>query len=381
MFRLRIKNFQIIKRADMTFKPGLNVIVGPTNNGKSAIFRAIEAAIFNKSTDNVITSGERAAAVGVEYNGHSVIWQRDSGRKDFKVTYMIDGQTLTKVGRGLLDEVESALGISEIELLRSKEKINFIKQMSYPFLLDRTPAQLFEFLSLSAEEENLNQILNIMKQDSRSMSESMQVLNGAVDVIKINKFKEKDRYERGKEFISSGEYDWIIKEADRLGKVEDAEKLLNRVKGDRDSIEQMTWKMEKLQRLTEELGEVVKGAGGIKDRLEKNEESYERVLQIAQDVEREERKCQGLADWVHGIGESGLEDLLTSIKELEKNLDIKEKSLRNLWYINEDIVRCEGLYTECDKIIKETVESLKEFKVCPLCGSDISEKFTERCDF
>ena len=110
MFRLRIKNFQIIKRADMTFKPGLNVIVGPTNNGKSAIFRAIEAAIFNKSTDNVITSGERAAAVGVEYNGHSVIWQRDSGRKDFKVTYMIDGQTLTKVGRSVLTCVARPIG-------------------------------------------------------------------------------------------------------------------------------------------------------------------------------------------------------------------------------------------------------------------------------
>ena len=44
-FKTSIKDFQIIKKATLEFTPGLNVIIGPSNNGKTSILKAIKAAL------------------------------------------------------------------------------------------------------------------------------------------------------------------------------------------------------------------------------------------------------------------------------------------------------------------------------------------------
>ena len=46
-FEVSIKDFQIIQNANLTFQRGLNCLIGQSNNGKSAILRAIKAAIYN----------------------------------------------------------------------------------------------------------------------------------------------------------------------------------------------------------------------------------------------------------------------------------------------------------------------------------------------
>ena len=41
-----IKDFQSLKKAYIELTPGITVITGATNNGKSAIIRAIDSALF-----------------------------------------------------------------------------------------------------------------------------------------------------------------------------------------------------------------------------------------------------------------------------------------------------------------------------------------------
>jgi len=42
---LRVKNFRRFEEAALTFKPGLNVIVGENNGGKTAIIDGIRAIL------------------------------------------------------------------------------------------------------------------------------------------------------------------------------------------------------------------------------------------------------------------------------------------------------------------------------------------------
>ena len=37
--KVKVKNYQIIKEAEATFIPGLNIIVGPSNNGKTSFIK------------------------------------------------------------------------------------------------------------------------------------------------------------------------------------------------------------------------------------------------------------------------------------------------------------------------------------------------------
>ena len=52
-----IRDFQIIKKASLTFKPGLTAIIGQSNNGKSAIFRAIKSCVYNEPGATSIRNG------------------------------------------------------------------------------------------------------------------------------------------------------------------------------------------------------------------------------------------------------------------------------------------------------------------------------------
>ena len=75
-FEITIRNFQSLSRASLTCAPGLTVIVGSNNVGKTAIFRAVYAALFNEGTDDQVRQGESGAAVQISYRGHSIIWRR-----------------------------------------------------------------------------------------------------------------------------------------------------------------------------------------------------------------------------------------------------------------------------------------------------------------
>ena len=195
---VQIRNYQRIKKANFVFEPGLNVIVGASNNGKSSTLRAITSALFNLSKDSHITIGETMSVVGIRYNGHDVVWKRDLNLAS-KNSYKIDGKTYTKLGKGQPKEVADALGIFEIDLDDTRERLNFQRQMAYPFLLDRTPSQVFKFMAQSAEEDNLMSIIDQMKTDQNSISATIKANEASMDSIKVALLREKKAFEEIKD--------------------------------------------------------------------------------------------------------------------------------------------------------------------------------------
>lgn len=196
-FVLQIQNYQIIQLAQFEFIPGLNVIVGESNNGKSSVLRAIETAIFNVSRPNHVRLGSDIALVGINYKDSQVIWRRDN-KSQSPVSYKIDGKVYQKLGRNQVDVVSKALGIQEVELDGVKLRLNFQRQMSYPFLLDKSPAQLFKFIVQSAEEDNLMVVLDDMKQDLNSSLATIKSSEAARDSIKEAIIRETTKYDHKK---------------------------------------------------------------------------------------------------------------------------------------------------------------------------------------
>ena len=67
-FKVTLKDFQIIKKANLEFIPGLNVIIGPSNNGKSSILKAIKSCIYTTPGSTPIRAGQNSYTVGLGYN-------------------------------------------------------------------------------------------------------------------------------------------------------------------------------------------------------------------------------------------------------------------------------------------------------------------------
>lgn len=177
--KVSVKDFQIVKSASLEFVPGLTVIQGESNNGKTALFRAIKSCIYNEPGTSNVRIGCKNYMVGIEHKGHKVILQKGENS-----LYLIDGQQYNKIGKQQLPEVANALGIQALSINDNTEKINFWDQMEKPFLLDRNSSELFRFIVDSGEDDNLNNTLRSMVTDKNRLNTEKNLKEGSITTLK-----------------------------------------------------------------------------------------------------------------------------------------------------------------------------------------------------
>ena len=177
--KVSVKDFQIVKSASLEFIPGLTVIQGESNNGKTALFRAIKSCIYNEPGTNNVRTGCKNYMVGIEHKGHKIILQKGENS-----LYLIDGQQYNKIGKTQVPEVANALGINALSINDTTEKINFWDQMEKPFLLDRNSSDLFRFIVDSGEDDNLNSTLREMVHDKNSLNTEKNLKEGSIATLK-----------------------------------------------------------------------------------------------------------------------------------------------------------------------------------------------------
>lgn len=177
--KVSVKDFQIVKSASLEFVPGLTVINGESNNGKSALFRAIKSCIYNEPGTTNVRMGCKNYMVGIEHKGHKVILQKGENS-----LYLIDGKQYNKIGKTQVPEVADALGIKALSINDNTEKINFWDQMEKPFLLDRNSSELFRFIVDSGEDDNLNNTLRSMVTDKNKLNVDKNLKEGSIATLK-----------------------------------------------------------------------------------------------------------------------------------------------------------------------------------------------------
>lgn len=178
--KVQIKNYQAIKEASLEFEPGVTVIIGSSNNGKSSIIRSIEAAINNKGGSNFINYDADNCEVIIEDLGHKIIWSKHKNSN--KSFYNIDGQVLNKIGQKQLEEVGQLLNMSEVQVNNDKFRLNFWKQLDFPFLVGKTHYQLFDFISKSRDQEIISSLEDMTITDIKNTNAELSDLNAKIDL-------------------------------------------------------------------------------------------------------------------------------------------------------------------------------------------------------
>lgn len=146
--RVLIENFQSHERSEFRFAPGLNVIIGPSDNGKSAVLRAIRWALYNepRGTD-FVRSGTRECRVTVTMSdGTEIVRElqvRPSGgaaRSRYIVRVPGEEQQLFEgFGTEVPAEVVRAHGMPQVLLDTDKRVVlSFGSQLEGPFLMAET---------------------------------------------------------------------------------------------------------------------------------------------------------------------------------------------------------------------------------------------------
>lgn len=112
--KIKIENFQSIKNVEFEIDK-YTVLTGPSNSGKSAICRAIEGALFNRTGDGFVRNGEKFSEVTITTDDHEIIWTKGSGKNHYQVSSLLFDKVGTEVPQPILD-----MGFKEVELSRSK---------------------------------------------------------------------------------------------------------------------------------------------------------------------------------------------------------------------------------------------------------------------
>jgi len=175
--KIQIKDYQGIKKASIEAVAGLTAIIGKSNAGKTAIIRAIEDLINNSMGDSEVRIGTDRAVVAVKSKENVVKMIREPG-SNFKTSYVINGETIQKVGRTKIDEVD-LLGLSPVNDLN----LNFIRQEDLPFLIFENPYRIYEFMSQSKSILLLNTSKKV-KEEKKTVDGEIKTKEGQCTYIK-----------------------------------------------------------------------------------------------------------------------------------------------------------------------------------------------------
>lgn len=172
--RLRIQNFQSHQDTELIFHPGVNVIIGSSDHGKSAVIRALYWACHNKpSGDGFRSWWGGDTEVTVEF-------------PDGRVTRLKSGKTKNQYILLTGANVETFNSFNqtvpeEIQALVNMDDLNWHLQMGTPFLLSERPGEVARYLNrivnldvIDRTVSNINRRLRQVQQDTRSRKQQIK---------------------------------------------------------------------------------------------------------------------------------------------------------------------------------------------------------------
>jgi len=178
LVKLIINNFQSHRHTEIDFSKGVNVIVGQSDSGKSAIFRALNWVIHNRPTGDAFRSiwgGE--TFVTLILDNHTVTRLKS----DSKNMYIVDSQEFTAFGTSVPEEVIKALNIGSI---------NTQFQLDRPYLISETPGAVATHFNSIANFEQIDKSMVFVDKNIRAFNSKVKEINETIE----NKKEELNTY-------------------------------------------------------------------------------------------------------------------------------------------------------------------------------------------
>ena len=379
-FSIKIYNYQSLSEADIKLESGLTIITGATNNGKSAIVRAIESAIFNDGSDDYIKAGTDGLAVVLSNGVHTAVYKRSRKKGTDKTTYQFDGgEVQQKVGRIQLPEMEQLFNIREVRLQNNQKcRLNFWNQNEKPFLMDKTAGQLYEFLSISYSEKYLD-ALKRMSLDIKDEETETKKLTASIDIVKKELSLKNEILDRNVGFMFV--YDEImslrnesscLERAERVGveiqhineRLNSSRKRLHKITAHANEHSNLTSSLMKQMELVQDLERKVTNLSVTENAVRSTRAIfYERQSRL-KELPRLKISTAQHSALFERIAELGrLNQWISLCRQVSAKFIATE---RRVFLLKEKI---KELDAELSKVNKELVEFKNTVGVCPVCGS------------
>jgi DNA repair protein SbcC/Rad50 len=334
--RIEIRNFQSHRKLVLEFDPHVTTIIGDSDQGKSAILRALRWVATNKPKGNeFIHHDSKFSRVTIQVDEHRVTRKRSLSKN----TYTLNDNEFSAIGHDVPKEIASVLNVTEL---------NFQDQHDSPF-----------WFSLSAPEvsRRLNEIVDLSIIDHT-------LTNIASEIRKTNAEKE----------VVQKRLDLAVAERTRLKWVDKAHLEL-------ENIERLASKQKHCEGQVNQLQELVSASQTLMEYIRKLKDWKRDATPLIKLGEEWGRGCKveqelnGLVKQIRNF--SHLADIeLPSTEELDKTVQsIKQKQKRvdELTALVYDIHQNQLDAQSHKRAAQEAKAQLKKEMgdVCALCGQEI----------
>ncbi len=187
--RIELTNFMSHRHTVIEPGPGLTVLVGPNNCGKSAVAAALQILCTNENSTYVVRHGARDCQILVTTDdGNEVAWRRQKAP-----SYTINGQKFDRLGMGGLPaELHQALRLPKVDAGNNTDfDVHFGLQKSPIFLLGSTGSHAAKFFAASSDVIRLVEIqkrhkdkLSDSKKEKKDLEKKSKQLNAELELLK-----------------------------------------------------------------------------------------------------------------------------------------------------------------------------------------------------
>lgn len=197
--KLKIENFQSLEGVnEFNFNPGVTMVVGASNSGKTAIIRALRGLILNyissSKAKKYITHFKDNLQVDLELdNKINYSWYKDSKNTLYKIGDL-ENHTEREFEKSGNDDLESICDKAGIEfpfVIRDKKLINtYTEKDSLPFPFDLNDVELFKMFEELYNVSSSGIIFKFMKtletktnSEIKSTKEQIEIDRGKIEKI------------------------------------------------------------------------------------------------------------------------------------------------------------------------------------------------------
>ena len=347
---LHIKNFQSHKDSRLDFHPGVNVIVGASDSGKTSIIRALRWLIWNRPGGEDFRS-DWGGDTGVEINtedGFNTYRLKGKSTNEYFIAHKESFEkpkVLVAFGTKVPEEIQKALNIDDT---------NLQKQFDSPFLISSTPGEVAAYF---------NQIAHLEKIDS-----SISYVNGKITKLTSRQKLDEETLEEDQEKLK--QYEYLDKFEIDLEDLEHRQASLIQLIASRKRLSEHLETMEENSRKIKKQEEIIKLQDPVNELLRLYEERKKlikdqlefklTVIAIFNNKKKEDvlKKKIGMLPQV--------ETLLKLYKEreaLQTEQRTLQRSLKEIQTIKEKQLACNTMLEKKEALFHKHMPD-----TCPLCG-------------
>lgn len=187
--KIIIDNFMAHVHTELELGPGVTVLTGPNNTGKSAVVEALRCVATNPTPNHVIRHGAKEARVGVEMDdGTKVVWVRTKRWAMYELWNpgAEEPEEYHKLQRKVPEDIQKILRMNQVDLETSSRPVDIHigNQREPVFLLNRPDSDAAAFFAASTESAHLLAMQDLLKMQVRERKREAEALGADIERIK-----------------------------------------------------------------------------------------------------------------------------------------------------------------------------------------------------